>query len=215
MRKGFAAAVVFFLWFVLPYAAGAAGRVLPEDFSVRGVTLGEAADEDALKKAFGAPLFDTDRSVFGIRVKYYTFKKKYSVGVAASTGKVVDIVIEDQDYSARGNVRYGATPHRIAAVYGSKAREKVGGATYNIYENPEKSGQKLMLEIEPGTWILVSWRITSLPLTEDEADFGSGQEEDWQSDDFNAQLLANKEIDMSALKERDETEKGPTAPWKK
>ena len=169
----------------------------------------------SVEKKLGAPLFDTDKSVFGIRVKYYTFKKKFSVGVAASTGKVVDIVIEDQSYSAREDVRYGATPHRISSVYGPKEREQIGGLTWNIYENPEKPGQKLMLEIEPETWILVSWRITSLPLTEEEADLGGGSEEDWQSDEFNAQLLANKEIDMSALQEREKAEKGMTAPWKR
>ena len=215
LRRAFQTAFLFLLFMTFSLAVNAKGCVLPEDFSVRGVTLGETADEKQLEKAFGAPLFDTDKSVFGIRVKYYTFKKKYSVGVAASTGKVVDIVIEDQGYSAREDVRYGATPHRIAAVYGSKERKQLNGLTWNIYENPEKPGQKLMLEIEPETWILVSWRLTSLPLTEEEADLGGGQEEDWQSDDFNAQLLANKEIDMSALKEREETEKGPTAPWKR
>lgn len=215
MRTGLIATVLFFLLLVLSNAAGAEGRVFPEDFSVRGVTLGETVEEKTLEKAFGAPLFDTDKSVFGIRVKYYTFKKKYSVGVAASTGKVVDIVIEDQSYSARGDVRYGATSHRIVSVYGANERKQVGGLTWNIYENPDKPGQKLMLEIEPGTWILVSWRLTSLPLTEEDADLGGGQEEDWQSDDFNAQVMEGKEIDMSALKESEKAEKGSTAPWKK
>lgn len=196
-------------------SAGAEGRVLPEDFVVRGVALGEAADEAAIAKAFGTPLFDTEKSVFGIRVKYYTFKKKFSVGVSVSTGKVVDIVIEDHDYAARDGVRYGATPHRIAAVYGKKDREQIAGLTWNVYRNPEKPGQKLMIEVEPGTWILSSWRLTSLPLTEEDADLGDGEEEDWQSADFNAQVLEGKDIDMSALKDRDETEKGTTPPWKR
>ena len=217
-NEEFASATVFFafLWFILSSgAAGAEGRVLPEDFVVRGVALGEVADEAAIEKAFGAPLFDTEKSVFGIRVKYYTFKKKFSVGVSVSTGKVVDIVIEDHDYAARDGVRYGATPHRIASVYGRKDREQIGGLTWNVYANPEKPGQKLMLEVEPGTWILSSWRLTSLPLTEEEADMGGGEEEDWQSADFNAQVLEGKDIDMSALKDRDETEQGATPPWKR
>ncbi|MBR1552809.1 MAG: hypothetical protein IJ631_02205 [Schwartzia sp.] len=208
------AVLMFVLLLCLTSVAGAEGRVLPEDFVVRGVALGEAADDAAIQKTFGAPLFDTEKSVFGIRVKYYTFKKKFSVGVAVSSGKVVDIVIEDHDYAARGDVRYGATPHRIATVYGAKEREQVGGLTWNIYRNPEKPRQKLMLEIEPGDWILVSWRLTSLPLTEDEADMGEG-EEDWQSADFNAHLLEGKDIDMSALEGREGAEKGTTAPWKK
>lgn len=214
MRRFFGA-LLFVLFLVLPLTAGAEGRVLPEDFVVRGVALGEVADEAAIEKAFGAPLFDTEKSVFGIRVKYYTFKKKFSVGVAVATGKVVDIVIEDHDYAARESVRYGATPHRIATVYGSKEREQIGGLTWNVYRNPEKPGQKLMLEVEPGTWILVSWRLTSLPLTEEDADLGGGEDEDWQSADFNAHILESKDIDMSALKDRDEAEKGTTAPWKR
>lgn len=215
MQKFFQSLFLFFSLLVFPLAASADGRVLPEDFIVRGVALGEVADDAAIEKAFGTPLFDTEKSVFGIRVKYYTFKKKFSVGVAVSTGKVVDIVIEDHDYAARESVRYGATPHRIAAVYGSKERERIDGLTWNVYKNPEKPSQKLMLEIEPGTWILNSWRLTSLPLTEEEADMGGGEEEDWQNADFNARILEGKEIDMSALEGRDETEKGSTAPWKR
>ena len=64
------------------------------------------------------------------------------MGVSVSTGKVVDIVIEDHDYAARDGVRYGATPHRIASVYGRKDREQIGGLTWNVYANPEKPGQK-------------------------------------------------------------------------
>ena len=203
------------LFLGLPLTAGAEGRVLPEDFVVRGVALGEPADDAAIAKAFGAPLFDTEKSVYGIRVKYYTFKKKFSVGVAVSTGKVVDIVIEDPDYTARDGVRHGATPHRISAVYGRIDREQIGGLTWNVYRNPEKPGQKLMIEVEPGTWILASWRLTSLPLTEEDADLGGGEEEDWQSADFNAHILEGKDIDMSALKDRDETEQGATPPWKR
>ena len=214
MRR-FLEVLVFLLFLGLPLMVGAEGRVLPEDFVVRGVALGEAADEAAIAKAFGTPLFDTEKSVFGIRVKYYTFKKKFSVGVSVSTGKVVDIVIEDHDYAARDGVRYGATPHRIAAVYGKKDREQIAGLTWNVYRNPEKPGQKLMIEVEPGTWILASWRLTSLPLTEEDADLGGGEEEDWQSADFNAYVLEGKDIDMSALKDRDETEKGTTPPWKR
>ena len=214
MRR-FLEVLLFVLFLGLPLTAGAEGRVLPEDFVVRGVTLGETADEAAIAKAFGTPLFDTEKSVFGIRVKYYTFKKKFSVGVSVSTGKVVDIVIEDHDYAAREGVRYGATPHRIAAVYGKNEREQIAGLTWNVYRNPEKPGQKLMIEIEPGTWILVSWRLTSLPLTEEEADLGGGEEEDWQNADFNAQVLEGKDIDMSALEGRDEPEKGTTPPWKR
>ena len=75
LRRAFQTAFLFLLFMAFSLAVNAKGCVLPEDFSVRGVTLGETADEKQLEKAFGAPLFDTDKSVFGIRVKYYTFKK--------------------------------------------------------------------------------------------------------------------------------------------
>ncbi len=214
VRKCLAAVFFFILGLCVSAAAGAEGRVLPEDFTVRGITLGEVTDEAAMTEAFGAPLFDRDKSVFGIRVKYYTFKKKFSLGVSPSTGKVVDIVISDRDYAAREDVRYGATPHRIAAVYGPKDREQIDGLTWVVYHNPERPRQKLMLEVEPGTWILVSWRLTSLPLTEEEADLGL-DDEDWQNDEFNARLLEGRDIDTSALGDRDEAGKGPTPPWKR
>ena len=119
------------------------------------------------------------------------------------------------DGERRDGVRYGATPHRIKEVYGSKERTRIGGLTWYVFTDPENPHKRLMMESEPGTWILVSWRLTSLPLTEEEADLGGGEEEDWQNDDFNARLLEGKDIDMSALENRDETEKETTPPWKR
>lgn len=214
MRR-FLGTILFGLCLFLPLAANAEGRVLPEDFVVRGVALGAAENLEQISKAFGKPLFDNEKSVFGIRVKYYTFKKKFSVGVSVATGKVVDIVIKDRDYAARENVRYGATPYRIADVYGKTDRVRLDGLTWHIYENPAHRGQRLMLDVEPGTWSLVSWRLTSLPLTEEEADRGGGEEEDWQNANFDAYILENREIDMSAIEKREDAEKGPTPPWKK
>ncbi len=198
-----------------PRPAFAEGRVLPEDFTVRGLTLGEAADEARLAAAFGAPLFDTERSVFGVRVRYYTFRGKFSVGVAPRTGEVVDIVIEDETYAARDGVRYGATPHRIAQVYGKKERVRLDGLTWYIYEHPERPGARLMLEAEPGVWMLVSWRLTTLPLTEAEADRRADGDEDWQSADLAARMIDGREADMSALEARSRGREETGAPWKK
>ncbi len=216
MRKGMSLAVfaLLLLWASLA-AAKPAGRVLPEDFAVRGVALGDVADEARLAEAFGAPLFDNEKSVFGFRVKYYTFKKRYVVGVAPATGKVVDIVIEDQDYAARDGVRYGATAHRIAQVYGSAERTQLGGLTWYILPAPDSPRKRLLLEAEPDTWMLVSWRLTSLPLTEEEADLWEGPEEDWQNADLAAHLIREREIDTSAVKARDEAETERRPPWKR
>ena len=57
--------------------------------------------------------------------------------------------------------------------------------------------------------------LEALFTVREEADMGGGEEEDWQSADFNAQVLEGKDIDMSALKDRDETEQGATPPWKR
>ena len=58
MRRVIAVLMFVFL-LCLTSIAGAEGRVLPEDFVVRGVALGEAADDAAIQKTFGAQLFDT------------------------------------------------------------------------------------------------------------------------------------------------------------
>ena len=213
--RGCLKTLLFWLCLCLPLAAGAEGRVCSEDFIVRGVALGEPEDLEQIAKAFGKPLFDNEKSVFGIRVKYYTFKKKFSVGISVATGKVVDIVIKDRDYAARANVRYGATPYRIASIYGKKDRVRLDGLTWHIYDNPERPSQRLMLEVEPDEWSLVSWRLTSLPLTEEEADQRDGEEEDWQNANFDAYILAEREIDTSAIGGLNGDERGPKPPWKK
>ena len=215
MRRMLFVIVLLLLFWCPPAAARPAGRVLPEDFAVRGVVLDEPTDEVRLIDVFGPVLFDDEKSVFGFRVKYYTFKKKYVVGIAPSTGRVVDIVIEDRDYAARDGVRYGATPYRIREVYGSKERTQIGGLTWYVFTNPDRPKERLMLEAEPGTWMLVSWRLTSLPLTEEEADLWDGPEEDWQNADLTAHLMNEKEIDMSAVRARDEAEKEQKPPWKR
>ncbi|MBQ9377501.1 MAG: hypothetical protein IJU05_06855 [Schwartzia sp.] len=211
----FVIVLLLLLWIPLAAAARPAGCVLPEDFAARGVALGEAVDEARLVEAFGPVLFNNEKSVFGFRVKYYNFKKKFVVGVVPATGRVVDIVIEDRDYAARDGLRYGATPHRIKEVYGSKERTRIGGLTWYVFTDPENPHKRLMMESEPGTWILVSWRLTSLPLTEEEAELWDGPEEDWQNADLAAHLMNEKEIDMSALKSRDEPQKERTPPWKR
>ncbi len=189
------AALVFWLWTTAALAA-----VQPEDFSCRDVALGDAATEETLTKAFGAPLFDQERSVFGIRVKYYTFRRDFVVGVTPRDGKVVDIVIRDQDYTGRGGVRYGATPYRIAEVFGKVERQFIDGVTWYIYQNPAAPEERLMLEAELPQATLLSWRMTSLPLTEEEAD--EQLDEEWESQNLGAAELSRHDIDMSALKER-------------
>lgn len=168
----------------------------PEDFSCKGVVLG--GPSDGMAKALGESLFDNDRLVYGVHVKYYTFQHDVVVGVDPVTSRVVDIVIKDHNYRARGDVRYGATAYWIQHVYGKQARVFMDGATWYIYENPAQKGQRLLIEAEPTTGTLLSWRITSLPITEEEADQRESSQE-WANHELNAILMGQRDIDTSAV----------------
>ena len=170
--------------------------VAPEDFACKGVQLG--GPSDGMAKALGEPLFDNERMVYGIHVKYYTFQHDIVVGVDPNNGKVVDIVIKDHDYRAPGDVRYGATAYWVQHVYGKKARVFMDGATWYIYENPAQKGDRLLIEAEPTTGTLLSWRITSLPLTDEEADQRESSTE-WANRELNAILMDQRDIDTSAV----------------
>ncbi|MBQ4152069.1 MAG: hypothetical protein II591_03385, partial [Schwartzia sp.] len=57
-----------------------------------------------------------------------------------------------------------------------------------------------------------SWRITSLPLTIDEAE----EEEDWESRDLDAIEMRNQGIDVTAIEARNRAEENnPDERWKK
>ncbi|MGP1366184.1 MAG: hypothetical protein ACTTKW_02515 [Schwartzia sp. (in: firmicutes)] len=193
-------------WLVLAFCLWAATvfAAVPEDFSCRGVAIGEEATEAALTEAFGAALFDQERSVFGLRVKYYTFRDDFVVGVTPKDGRVVDIVIKSRDYAGRCGVRCGATPYKITQVFGKVERQFIDGVTWYIYQNPDAPEERLMLEAELPGATLLSWRITSLPLTEEEMD--ARWDEEWESQDFGAAEMQAREIDMSALTGRDDAD---------
>ncbi len=194
-------ALMGFLFLAVPLAMAEAR---PEDFACRGVALGDAVTEETLAKAFGQPLFHNDRSVFGQRVRYYTFKKKIVVGLSVPGDEVVDIVIKDRDYVARDGVRYGATAYKIMKTYGRTERVFIDGQTLYVYQNPDAPRQRLLIEAEPPEGTLLSMRLTSLPLTIEEAEEREDQE--WESQDLNAIEMRGGKIDMSALEARDRAE---------
>lgn len=198
MNRRWIGIVTLALW--LFAAAGFAA--VPEDFACRGVALGSAVTEASLAEVFGPPLFDQDRGVFGIRVKYYTFREDFVIGVTPKDGRVVDIVIRDRAYAGRDGVRCGATPYKIAQVFGKVARQCIDGVTWYLYQNPANPRERLMLEAQMPGATLLSWRITSLPLTEEEAD--AQLDDVWESQELGAAELAGREIDMSALEAQDE-----------
>ncbi|MBQ9364260.1 MAG: hypothetical protein IJT82_00670 [Schwartzia sp.] len=194
MKKIISIMSLFLMLLVGSPMAGA--EIRASDFSVRGVVLDKPASMEALTKAFGEVLFDRDKSVFGWHVKYYVFDRHIFVGVFGADERVVDIVIEDEKYVGRDNVRYGATRYCMARAFGKGERVPIDGMTYSIYRNPENKKERLMLRIDPMMNTLMSWRITSLPLTVEEAD---EQFDDWESSEVNAYYMREHGIDMSAI----------------
>lgn len=178
--------------------------VLPEDFGCKGIMLGAGADN--LEKVFGKPLYDNDRSVFGRRIKYYTFKHGYVFGVDMD-GIVADIIINDHDYTARDGVRYGATPAKIRRVYGQTERQLIGGQIMYIFESQDKSYWRFILIMDAETNSLQSFRITELPITDEEGELRRTEGEEWESNELNAVMMRNRDIDMSALKNRGQSKK--------
>ena len=198
----------FGLFLVLPMAAEAQGALLPEDFTVKGIALGDS--EEKMLAVFGKPDFDKERMVWDVHIRYYAFPKGYEVGVAVDTGKVADMLVKSKDYTARAGVRYGATAYKIRTTFGEKERTFLDGRVCYVYENPQDQHQRLILSVDATDGSLCSWRLTSLPLTEEEADARADEEKsEWENTDLHALSMEGRDIDMSALA-KDET---PTPRW--
>ena len=202
-------AMFFFgLFLVLPMAAEAQGVLLPEDFTVKGIALGDS--EEKMLAAFGKPDFDKERMVWDIHMRYYAFPKGYEVGIAVDTGKVADMLVKSKDYTARAGVRYGATAYKIRTTFGEKERTFLDGSVCYVYENPQDQRQRLILSVDATDGSLCSWRLTSLPLTEEEADARADEERsEWENTDLHALSMEGRDIDMSALAK----DKTPTLRW--
>lgn len=176
------------------------GQMLPEDFSYKGVALGDTVE--TMRRTLGEELFDTDKNVFDMHVKYYTYKK-YLIGVEQATGLVADIVIKDEDFRLRADVCRGSTAYKLYETYGKTERQNIEGVTYYVYENPQRPQERLLLAIDAGgTNAVEKARITSLPLTDEEAAKRKPGEE-WQGNGMDELTLRNKDIDMSALEDAD------------
>lgn len=202
-------AMFFFgLFLVLPMAAEAQGALLPEDFTVKGIALGDS--EEKMLAAFGKPDFDKERMVWDVHIRYYAFPKGYEVGVAVDTGKVADMLVKSKDYTARAGVRYGATAYKIRTTFGEKERTFLDGSVCYVYENPQDQRQRLILSVDATDGSLCSWRLTSLPLTEEEADALTDEERsEWENTDLHALSMEGRDIDTNALAK----DKMPTLRW--
>ncbi len=195
------AVCLLMLFLAVPVSALAAksvGHVEEGDFSCGGFSLGDS--EETMLAAQGTPLFDKEVSVYGIAVRYHIFGKDLEVGVSLRTGKVVDVRIRGENYRGRGGIRRGATPYKIKATYGKGERRRLDGVIYHVYEYPPKSYRRLMLAMDSEETRLDAFRMTSLPLTEEEADAMAEDEE--VSNDLAVILAGEKEIDTSAMPKR-------------
>ena len=117
------------------------------------------------------------------------------VGVVGADENVVDIVIRDEKYEGRDGMKQGATGYYMKKVYGKPERVQLDGATYNVYYNPENKKERLMLKTDTMNNTLLSWRLTSLPITEEEAD---DRYDEWESNELGAMGIS---IDASAMSE--------------
>ena len=70
----------------------AAGKVVDEDFSCKGVMLGDS--ESVLRAKWGEPLYDKIVIKQGVKVKTYVYKDRSEASVAVRTGKVVDFAVD-------------------------------------------------------------------------------------------------------------------------
>ena len=155
--------------------------------------------ESVLRAKWGEPLYDKIVIKQGVKVKTYVYKDRSEAGVAVHTGKVVDFVVDMDKYTARRNVRQGATKFWLEKVYGKNTRQFIDGAYYLIYNREQHPHQHLLLKVDADDGHLLDLRITNLPL--DEAERAAMAEEGepmlFEGDGDEDGSLLN--IDVSAL----------------
>lgn len=192
MKKVFIV-LVLCLCFVTVTAAAA---TVAEDFSYKGVALGDSYEK--MIKNFGEPLYDKQILSQGTMVTYYTYKDKLQIGIAVKNNSVVDIQIKNDRYEARDGVKLGATAYKLTKVYGKVGRTFINGETYYIYTSEKNRWNRLMLQAEPTDGYLLSIRITSLPITDEEID-EQMEDELGNKNDLNTIYMGEKDIDTSRV----------------
>ena len=185
--------IIFSLWFSV-YATAAAA-VQSEDFSCRGLYIGDTYEQ--MKAAFGEPRYDMDRLVEGVMIRYYMYPHEVKVGLDLRTKTVADIQIKDKDYVGRDGIKLGATPYKIKQVYGKTQKQMVEGSVYYIYRSGQNNQVRLLLQTDPTEGYLEAFRLTNLPVAEeisgDEADLA----DETDRGDVNDLFIKSKEIDVS------------------
>ena len=182
--------------------ASGESHVVDEDFGYKGVLLG-GSEEDMLK-IMGEADYDRKDNIFGTPVKRYEYGD-IAISVAPASKRVVDIELKGKDFQVRGGIRYGSTAFWINSVYGKQEKQQIDGYTCYIYARPGHKHEHLLLRTDSEKGILVSMRITALPLTDEEADQmvidGSDIELGLVTEE---ELSADTKIDLSALPQSEE-----------
>ena len=124
----------------------AAGKTVDEDFSCKGVLLGDS--ESVLQSKWGEPMYDKIAIKPGVKVRTYVYQDRSEASVAVATGRVVDFMVDSEKYVARNNVRQGATKFWLEKTYGKKQRQFLDGAYYLIYERENHPHQHLLLNAQ-------------------------------------------------------------------
>ena len=174
---------IFFsaMMLILSAASAEAGAFFPPtllkdtDFAYRGVALGDT--EARLLAVYGEPLFDKIVQKQGMTLKVYTFRGHIDVGVSMRTKRVVDFATGGDAFTARDGIKKGATKHKIWTTYGKVGRRFLDGKLAYVYTRPDHPHDHLVLFLDAETESLQSVRLTSLPLTEEEADEMAAEEE--------------------------------------
>ena len=125
-----------------------------EDFCCKDIRLGDS--HQMVIDKLGQPKVDIEKIVEDRMIVYYIYKD-FKVGIDKAKDTVVDMRLNDRDYTIKNGVKLGATPHKILKEYGKTTRERKNGHMYYIYYN---ENQKLMFDISAG--YLEEIRITSL-----------------------------------------------------
>jgi len=177
-----------------------AAKPVAADFACRQVALG--ADAAAVEAVFGKPVYDRTVRIQDVLVKECDYADDYTIGYSVATGEVIDIIVKNKQYEARGGVRYGATPALIQKVYGKQKAQNIMGNKFYVYDNPKNKFQHLMLQVNMDNDSLVVMRITGLPMNDEEIEALMQERPELfeEPEDKSVSLnMAGKEIDMSDL----------------
>ena len=180
--------------------AEAADVIQDSDFGYKGLMLGDAVSQ--MRDILGEPLYDKDQTVQGVPLTVYEYPEA-QVGVAKATGRVVDIALSGRDYRLRRGVKYGATSYYLQKVYGKTKRVWRAGVPCFIYTRKDHDHMHLLFELDSGDWTLVKTRITTMPLTEDEAERMAIEDADVEAG-LEAAGIEERDIDVSSLPAADE-----------